>query len=100
MRAVVVYEDLACVEICLTEVTRAGFKSYRSRSLENDLLTELLLYSSSASQYNFLKAYNGQTVTVEVAPCNWNSKGNYRGCVLAVRNADGTKICNELNFTK
>ncbi len=62
--------------------------------------TELLLYCSSANQYNWLKAYAGQTVTVELAPCNWNSKGSYRGCVLAVRNADGTKTCNELNFSK
>ena len=62
--------------------------------------TELLLYCSSANQYSWLKAYNGQTVTVELAPCNWNSKGSYRGCVLAVRNADGSKTCNELNFSK
>ncbi|MBQ4090913.1 MAG: hypothetical protein IJC64_01205 [Clostridia bacterium] len=61
--------------------------------------TEVLLYSSSASQYNWLKVYSGQEITVEVAPCNWNSKV-YRGCVLAVRLADGTKICNELNFSK
>ena len=45
------------------------------------------------------KPYNGQEITVEVAPCNWNAKC-YRGCVLAVRLADGSKICNELNFSK
>ena len=62
--------------------------------------TEVLLYCSSANQYNWLKAYAGQEITVEVAPCNWNSKGIYRGCVLAVVNEDGSKVCNELNFSK
>ena len=57
-----------------------------------------LLYSSSSSQYNWLKAYAGQTITVEVAPCNWNEKTSYRGCVLAVVNEDGSKIYNTLNF--
>ena len=62
--------------------------------------TKIGLYCSSANQYNWLKAYAGQEITVEVAPCNWNSKSYYRGCVLAVRNADGSKVCNELNFSK
>ncbi len=62
--------------------------------------TQISLYCSSASQYNWLKAYAGQEVTVEIAPCNWNGKTYYAGCVLAVRHADGTKTCNELNFSK
>ena len=56
------------------------------------------LYSSSADQYKWLQAYNGQQVTVEIAPCNWNNKTYYTGCVLAVVNADGTKTLNTLNF--
>ena len=60
--------------------------------------TSVRLYCSSANQYNWLKAYAGQEITVEMAPCNWNSKNNYTGCVLAVRNTDGTKTLNELNF--
>ena len=60
--------------------------------------TELRLYSSSASQYNWLKAYDGQEITVEVAPCNWNDKTNYVGCVLSVVLEDGSKIYNTLNF--
>ena len=63
-----------------------------------DGTTSLRLYSSSASQYNWLKAYAGQTVTVEVAACNWNDKDYYTGCVLAVVNSDGTKTYNTLNF--
>ena len=59
--------------------------------------TEMTLYSSSASQYNFLKEFANQEVTIELALCNWNCKG-YKGCVLSVINADGTKTVNNLNF--
>lgn len=62
--------------------------------------TKVSLYCSSANQYNWLKAYAGQEVTVEIAPCNWNDKTFYAGCVLAVRNSDGSKVMNDLNFTK
>lgn len=60
--------------------------------------TTITLYSSSANQYGWLKAYAGQEITVEIAPCNWNSKNYYAGCVLSVINADGTKTYNTLNF--
>ena len=59
--------------------------------------TKVSLYSSSASQYNWLKAYEGQEVTMELAPCNWNNKTYYAGCVLAVYTEDG-KVVNALNF--
>jgi hypothetical protein len=61
--------------------------------------TKLRLYCSSANQYNWLKAFAGQEVTVEVAACNWNDKSYYTGCVLSVVTEDG-KVCNELNFSK
>ncbi len=60
--------------------------------------TSVNLYCSSANQYNWLKAYAGEEVTLELAPCNWNSKNYYAGCVLAVILEDGTKVCNTLNF--
>ena len=62
--------------------------------------TTLRLYCSSASQYNWLKAFAGQNVTVEVAACNWNDKDYYTGCVLSVVNEDGSKTYNTLNFNK
>ena len=55
-------------------------------------------YCSGASQYAFLAAYNGQEVTLEIAACNWNNKTYWRGCAIAIRLADGTKILNTLNF--
>ncbi len=64
-----------------------------------DGTTKLSLYCNNASsQYAFLEAYNGQEVTLEIAPCNWNSKDYYRGCVLAIHLEDGTVIYNECNF--
>ena len=62
--------------------------------------TQLSLYCSSANQYSWLKVYNGQVVTVEIAVCNWNDKSYYTGCVISVMDADGNKTINELNFAK
>ncbi len=62
--------------------------------------TDLSLYCSGANQYSFLKQFAGQEVTLEIAPCNWNNKTYYAGCVLAVRLADGSKVLNTLNFNK
>ncbi len=59
--------------------------------------SKISLYCSGSGQYSWLQAYDGQEVTLEVAACNWNSKDYWRGCVLAVRTADG-KVLNELNF--
>ena len=72
---------------------------YTSMKLKSGNVT-ISLYCASAGQYGFLKQYNGQEITVEIAPCNWNAKTYYTGCVLAVRHADGSKTCNELNFSK
>ena len=60
--------------------------------------TSVNLYCSSAGQYSWLKQYNGQQITMELAPCNWSSKENYPACVLSVIHADGTKTVNDLNF--
>ena len=58
----------------------------------------VLLYSGGKDQYKWLQAYEGQTITLELAICDWNAKG-LKGCVLAVVNDDGTKVYNTLNFT-
>ena len=60
--------------------------------------TKIRLYCSGASQYRWLQAYAGQEVTVEIAPCNWNDKKYYVGCVLAVVHEDGSKTLNTFNF--
>jgi len=60
--------------------------------------TNVSLYCSGAGQYSFLSQFAGQEVTIEIAPCNWNGKSYYAGCVLSVITEDG-KVYNELNFT-
>ena len=72
--------------------------AYYTNIFLSDGTTKVRLYSSSASQYNWLKAFAGQEVTVEIAACNWNDKNYYTGCVLAVVHEDGTKTLNTLNF--
>ena len=59
------------------------------------------IYMANAGQYSWLKDYYGKEVVVEVAACNWNDKNDqWRGCIIAVRNADGTKALNPYNFDK
>lgn len=59
--------------------------------------TELRLYCSGAAQYKWLEAYNGQTVKVEIAVCNWNDKNYYTGCIISVITENG-KVLNTLNW--
>ncbi|MCM1131606.1 MAG: InlB B-repeat-containing protein [Roseburia sp.] len=67
---------------------------------------QIILYCSSANQYNWLKKYAGEngelgeTITIEIALCNWNKKSPFRGCVLAVSGENGEKEVNTLNFSK
>lgn len=61
--------------------------------------TKMQLYSSSGSQYDsLLKNYANQTVDMELALCNWNSKTSFKGCVLSVTDSEGVKTYNTLNF--
>ena len=60
---------------------------------------KITLYCSSANQYSFLKAFDGQTVTLEIAACNWNDKSYYTGCVLSVTDSTGNTQYNKLNFS-
>ena len=85
-----VYTLKATVEV-------SGTAYYTNIKLTNGT-TSVNLYCSSAAQYGWLQAYAGQEITMEIAPCNWNSKSYYTGCVLAVINEDGSKVYNTLNF--
>ena len=72
--------------------------AYYTNIYLTDGTTKVALYCSSAKQYNWLRAFEGQEITVEIAACNWNNKTYWRGCVLAVVHEDGTKTVNNLNF--
>ena len=65
--------------------------------ISEDGTTKLGLYCSSGKQYNWLKEFAGQVVTLEIAPVNWNDKTYYRGCVISVTDGEKTLI-NNLNF--
>lgn len=61
----------------------------------------VLLYSGSATQYQWLEQFFSEgetsaTLTVELALCDWNAKG-LKGCVLAVETDNG-KVYNTSNF--
>ncbi|MBQ2914816.1 MAG: hypothetical protein IJE50_04770 [Clostridia bacterium] len=58
----------------------------------------LMLYSSGSKQYSWLLPYEGQTVTMELAMCNWNAKG-YKACVISIT-VEGNKTVNTLNFAQ
>ena len=96
--------DLNAMEDHSTEVYVLTGKLYiptsdwETVSLTDANGNKISFYHGSPSQYSFLAAYNGQEVTLEVAPCNWNDRAYWRGCAIAIRLPDGTKIVNQLNF--
>lgn len=71
---------------------------YTSVNIIGEGMTKALtLYCSSGKQYNWLKELANKEVTVEIAPCNWNGKSYYAGCIISV--TDGTTtLVNNLNF--
>ena len=75
-------------------VSASGYTTVISNA---DGSVKVTLYASGTGQYSWLAAYAGQEITIEIAACNWNSKG-YKGAVLAIILADGTRIVNTLNF--
>ena len=72
---------------------------YTSLTVTDTTGAQLKLYMSGANQYDWMKDYYGQTITVEITLCNWNNKTDeYRATVLAIVLEDGSKIYNTLNF--
>ena len=88
------YSTTVFVLKATVEFTGGGYSTNVNLVSGSDKIS---LYCSGAGQYSFLQQFAGQEVILEVAACNWNSKTYWRGCVLAVRTADG-KVINELNF--
>ncbi len=86
------------VYVCTGKINWVETAHYTSIQLLTPNGQKISLYSSSANQYNWLKEFSGEEITVEIVPCNWNGKNYYAGCVIAVITGDG-KVYNELNFT-
>ncbi len=90
-------EQTTSVYVITATVTKGG-NAYYTNFYLGDGTNSLTLYSSSGNQYSWLDQFVDQTVTLEVAVCDWNAKG-IKGCVLSVITEDG-QIFNELNFIK
>ena len=97
-KALPVTTDYTTCVYTMTAKIKLVKQQYYSNIYVTDGTNDVQLYGSSADQYKWLHEYDGQEVTVEIAPCNWNSKAGYTGCVLALIKADGTKVYNTLNF--
>lgn len=93
-----VMTDYSTTVFVLNATVEVEESKYYTKLVLTNNGTTVELYCSDAKQYNWLKQYAGQEVTLEMAACNWNDKNFYKGCVLAVRLADGSKVVNELNF--
>ena len=90
--------DYSTTVFVLTVTIEVEETAYYTKLLVKSGSTTITLYCSGAAQYSWLLAYKGQEVVMEIAACNWNDKNYWTGCALAVRNADGTKTLNTLNF--
>ncbi len=85
------------VEAIINYVDTGYYTSINLKSTDPNFTQTLTLYCSGAGQYGFLVDYAGQTVTLELAACNWNNKNFWAFCALAVYTEDG-KTLNTLNF--
>lgn len=66
-----------------------------------DSSQQIILYSSDGrKEYGWLKDYDGQTLKLEIALCNWNTKKQFAACALSATLDDGTVLYNTLNYNK
>lgn len=64
-----------------------------------DHTKEYYLYAGSGSQYSAFESFADATklLTVEFALCNWNTKSEYRACIISASDGE-TTIINNYNF--
>ncbi len=64
-----------------------------------DHTKEIYLYAGSGSQYGAFEPFADATklLTVEFALCNWNTKSEYRACIISASDGE-TTIVNNYNF--
>lgn len=89
--------DYSTTVFIVTATVSKGAGQWATFGLTDGINT-LTLYSGSTAQYSWLEQFIGQEVTIQVAPCNWNNKSYWRGCVLAVTDAEGNTHYNTLCF--
>ena len=94
-------DDYTCTVFVVQCYLRKNVGGYSTNYyLSNaDHSKEFYLYAGSGSQYAAFDAFSdGNTLlTVEFALCNWNTKTEYRACIISA--SDGTtSILNTYNF--
>ena len=89
--------DYSTTVFVVTATLKLEGTAYYSNYKLTDGDTIVSIYMSGAGQYSFMKEFENKTITVEIAACNWNDKGYWVACVLAVYTDEG-KILNTLNF--
>ena len=63
-----------------------------------DQTKQFLLYSSSGSQYAIYDPFtDGREITLTFALCDWNSKSEFRACIITATDGE-TEILNNYNF--
>ena len=83
---------------CNRNIVEKSAHSTNVKLIGTDTGKAVTLYSGSAAQYAWMADFDGKTVTLDIAACNWNNKQYYRGCVLAVY-VDGELVAiNDYNF--
>ncbi len=81
-------------------ITLVETQYYKNIYITSGDISVQLYANNAASQYAWLLQFVGQEVTLEIVPCNWNSKKPgtpYACCVLSVITEDG-QVYNQFNF--
>jgi len=94
-------DDYTCtvfVAQCTLRKNAGGYSTnyYLSNA---DHTKEFSLYAGSGSQYSAFETFADATkvLTVEFALCNWNTKTEYRACIISASDGE-TTILNNYNF--
>ncbi len=94
-------DDYTCtvfVAQCYLRKNSGGYSTNYYLS-NQDHTKEFNLYAGSGSQYAAFDAFSSGSIllTVEFALCNWNTKAEYRACIISASDGE-TTILNNYNF--
>ena len=94
-------DDYTCtvfVTQCYLRKNAGGYSTNYYLS-NQDHTKEICLYAGSGSQYSAYEAFGTGSIllTVEFALCNWNTKSEYRACIISASDGE-TTILNNYNF--
>ena len=93
-------EDLTCNVYVASCYLRKNASQYSTNYyLSNEAHDkEFNLYASSGGQYADFDAFSdGRLITVEFMLCDWNTKNEYRACIISATDGE-TTVLNTLNF--